>query len=323
MERLNAILKFIQWRVPAKMHSQIKHCTGNLFSNIICTNCSTPGHTSKHCSKPIMSYGIILFRCKNTWNQAEALQGEKLLTGLDISANIIQYLLIQRKDSIGFIEIVRGKYRQSDYDYIRKNIAGMTIDERNKIVTTDFDVLWESLWGPIKDGGLTYKYEKEQSRIKLESLRAGSPSLKTMVDESPPPYKTPEWGFPKGRKNINESDYSCAVRETWEETNIKENDISIIRNLEPLSEHFIGSNGVQYTHKYFVGYAPHGVGEESVTAAGKNNEHIGREVGDIRWCSIEEAISLIRLDNIEKRDVLLRVNNILKGYCPLILGPSK
>jgi hypothetical protein len=89
-----------------------------------------------------MSYGIILFRCKDTWNQAAALQGEKgIITGLDVSGNAIEYLLIQRKDSIGFIEIVRGKYKPADYDYIRKNIAGMTAAERIKIVSTDFDEL--------------------------------------------------------------------------------------------------------------------------------------------------------------------------------------
>jgi len=271
-----------------------------------------------------MSYGIILFRCKDTWNQAAALQTEKgVVTGLDVSGNAIEYLLIQRKDSIGFIEIVRGKYKPADYDYIRKNIAGMTAAERIKIVSTDFDELWETLWGPIKDGVVSYKHEKEQSRIKLEALRTGNPSLKTMVDESAEPYATPEWGFPKGRKNINESDYSCAVRETWEETNIMEKDMTIIRNLEPISEHFTGSNGIPYIHKYFLGYARHGIGEETVAGAGIHNEHIQREVGDIRWCSIQQAIELIRPDNTEKRDVLLRVDTILKQYCPLMLGPLK
>jgi 8-oxo-dGTP pyrophosphatase MutT (NUDIX family) len=300
-----------------------KHSTGNLFSNIVCTNCSNTGHTSKHCLKAVISYGIIIFRCKEKWNQALAIQrGKGVVTGLDVSGNTIEYLLIQRKDSIGFIELVRGKYKPTDYDYIRKNIAGMTASERNKIMFMSFDDLWETLWGPTKEGGGSYKYEKEQSRTKLEALRTGSPSLKTLIDECPTPFTTPEWGFPKGRKNINESDYSCAVRETWEETNIKEKDITIIRNLEPISEHFTGTNGVAYVHKYFLAYAEHGVGEESVAVAGTNNEHIKREVGDIRWCSIQEALELIRPENKEKRDILLRVDAIFKHYCPLMLGSA-
>jgi 8-oxo-dGTP pyrophosphatase MutT (NUDIX family) len=306
---------------PAAMQAFYRQPTGNLFSTIICTNCSTAGHTSKHCTKPITSYGVILFRCKD-WNQAQILQAEKAsLTGLESVAKSIEYLLIQRRDSIGFIELIRGKYKVNDYEYISKNIAGMTAIEREKIRAMNFDELWEMLWGPSKDGFHAYKHEKEQGRIKLEALRTGTPSLDTLIKEAPPPYDTPEWGFPKGRKNLNESEYSCAMRETWEETNIMEKDIVHIRNMEPITENFTGSNGIPYCHKYFIGYTFHGVGEDNVLSVVNTNEHIQREVGDIRWCSVEDALKLIRPENPEKRDVLLRVDSLLKVYCPLQLGP--
>lgn len=295
--------------------------TGNLFSTIICTNCTTSGHTSKHCSRPITSYGVILFRCKDKWNQAAILQAEKAaLTGLEPVASSIEYLLIQRKDSIGFIEIIRGKYKVTDVEYISKNIAGMTAIEREKIRTLSFDELWEGLWGPSKDGFHAYKHEKEQGRQKLDALRSGTPSLETLIKESNTPFDTPEWGFPKGRKNINETEHACALRETWEETNIRPADIVSIDNMEPVTEVFTGSNGIQYCHKYYIGYTRHGIGEETVELAANTNEHIKREVGDIRWCSFEEAISLIRNENPEKRDVLLRVNKILQKFCALQIG---
>ena len=299
-----------------------KHPTGNLFSTIVCTNCSTSGHTSKHCSKPITSYGIILFRCAKDWNQPAVLQKQRgSVTTLDVSGNTVEYLLIQRKDSIGFIELVRGKYKVADHEYIKKNIQGMTPEEKVKIVSMPFDDLWESLWGPSKEGFHSYRNEREQSRQKLELLRAGTPTLESIVAEMSSIYVTPEWGFPKGRKNINESEYACAIRETWEETNIKEKDMTLIRNMEPITETFTGSNGIPYCHKYFIGYTQHGVGEETVAAAGETNEHIQREVGDIRWCNIHDALTLIRPENQEKRDILLRVDTLLKQYCPLILGP--
>ena len=84
------------------------------------------------------------------------------MTGIECVAKSIEYLLIQRRDSIGFIELIRGKYKVNDYDYINKNIAGMTAAEREKIRTMSFDELWESLWGPSKDGFHAYKHEKEQ-----------------------------------------------------------------------------------------------------------------------------------------------------------------
>jgi len=303
------------------MQTFYKPQTGNLFSTIICTNCSGPGHTSKHCTKPVTSYGVILFRCKDGWNQADLLQSDRAnITGLESTENSIEYLLIQRKDSIGFIELIRGKYKINDYEYITKNIAGMTQGERDRILSMNFDDLWESLWGPSKDGFHIYRHEKEQGRVKLDAIRVGSPSLEELIKNAPPPYSTPEWGFPKGRRNSNESEYTCAMRETWEETNISEKDIVPIRNLEPIIEIFMGSNGIQYCHKYFIGYTRRGVGEEPISVAGYTNEHIEREVGDIRWCSLDNAMSLIRPDNQEKRNVLLRVDSILRQYCPLQLG---
>lgn len=303
------------------MQAFYKQPSGNLFSSIICANCSNPGHTSKHCTKPVTSYGVILFRCKESWNQAAALQSDKaVITGLETIGDSIEYLLIQRKDSIGFIELIRGKYKLNDYDYINKNIAGMTQIEREKILAMSFDDLWESLWGPSKDGFHAYKHEKEQGRQKLDALRSGEPSLEALIQSAPPPYSTPEWGFPKGRKNANESEYACAMRETWEETNISESDIIPIRNLEPIVENFTGSNGIPYCHKYFIGYALHGIGEEPVAEASSTNEHIQREVGDIRWCVFNDAMNLIREENPEKRNVLLRVDTLLKHYCPLQIG---
>lgn len=304
-------------------HTQYyKQATGNLFSTIVCTNCSTSGHTSKHCSKPVTSYGIILFRCGKEWDQAATLQKQRTcVTTLDVSENNIEYLLIQRKDSIGFIELVRGKYKVADHEYIKKNVQGMTAEEKVKIISMPFDHLWESLWGPSKEGFHSYRNEREQSRQKLEMLRTGTPSLEALIAEVPSIYDTPEWGFPKGRKNLNESEYACAVRETWEETNIKEGDMTLIRNMEPIMESFTGSNGIPYCHKYFIGYTQHGVGEEPVSVAATTNEHIQREVGDIRWCSIDQALALIRPENPEKRGALLRVDSLLKQYCPLLLGP--
>ena len=296
--------------------------SGNLFSTITCTNCSGMGHTAKHCVKPVTSYGIILFRCRKGWNQAAVLHSDKTsITGFEGPDTNIEYLLIQRKDSIAFIELIRGKYKLTDLEYIKQTVAGMTIAERSKVLTVPYDELWENLWGPSRDGHSTYRHEKEQGRQKLELLRSGTPSLQSIIQECGDAFDTPEWGFPKGRKNVNETEHMCALRETWEETNIKAAQIVPIDNIEPITEVFTGSNGIQYCHKYYIAYTCHGIGEESVESAAKTNEHIKREVGDIRWCSLDQATALIRKENPEKRDVLLRVDTMLKKFCALQLGP--
>ena len=288
----------------------------NLFSaSTICTNCSYSGHQSKQCPQPITSYGVILFRVKGEWNQAEALlQGGT--TGLEAVQPRIEYLLIQRRDSIGFIEIMRGKYRIADREYVKQHLTGMTGEEREKLRTTPFDELWESLWGPPQEGSHAYRNEKEQAKHKLEALR---PSLEELIAECPAAWPTPEWGFPKGRRDMGETEYACAMREMWEETNIAEKDIMSIRNMEPIKELFQGTNSIRYCHKYYLAYAPAGVGEESLDTAAEHNTHIKREVSRVQWLAYDDAIAHIRPDNAEKRQVLLRVHRLLQTYCPLAL----
>jgi 8-oxo-dGTP pyrophosphatase MutT (NUDIX family) len=291
------------------------------LANIQCTNCTNTGHTSRNCPRPITSYGVILFRTTAPWKQSAYFQqSHQTITGFESIEKNIEYLLIQRKDSIGYIELIRGKYQQGDYSYIKHHLAGTTAAERRRLLECTYDDLWEGLWGPPKDGHPSYRHEKEQGQFKLELLRNGSPSLKAMIDESPPPFDTPEWGFPKGRKNTSENEYTCAMREMWEETNIKETDLILIRNMDPITESFVGSNGVSYCHKYFIAYAPPGIEEINLEKAAETNEHIKQEVGDLKWLPIDKAVEKIRPTNSEKRDVLLRINGLLKKYCPLHIG---
>ena len=286
---------------------------------IQCTNCSEFGHASKACPNPITSYGVILFRVRDaSWNPLEAFRApdRHRVNGFEgVYPEKMEYLLIQRRDSMGFVEIMRGKYKLNDTAYIRQLLTGITATERKLLLERPFDELWEKLWGPPQEGTHAYRNEKEASRSKLEALL---PSLRQFIEEAPPPPATPEWGFPKGRKELNEKEFTCAMREMWEETNISESQIVPTRGLEPLLEEFVGSNSVRYCHKYYIAYAPPGIGDEGYAAAASVNVHIRREVGDLRWCTLQEALSLLSAE--PKRDVLLRAHGLFKQYCPLRLS---
>jgi hypothetical protein len=53
---------------------------------------------------------MILFRVKGAWNQAQALlQNPTSINGIDTYQPNIEYLLIQRRDSLGFVDLMRGK----------------------------------------------------------------------------------------------------------------------------------------------------------------------------------------------------------------------
>ena len=287
-----------------------------------CSNCGTGGHTYRECQNPITSFGTLLFRVATpSWSQERTLAQVPLsFTGFEQVSSLIEVLLIQRRDSLGFVDLLRGKYSIHDIDYIRKQISGMTDEEREKIVSRDFDDLWADMWG-TESTDIQYKKEKENSRNKLLALREGitldvsgrKATLAELVKECTTHWDTPEWGFPKGRRDGSENDLDCALREMNEETGLQAYDVHVVHNIEPLSETFFGSNHVHYCHKYYVVYVPSHI----EISYNENNPHMRREIGDLRWFPLNDALEKIRNENIEKREVLLRLANLFRNYCPL------
>lgn len=285
-----------------------------------CTNCGNGGHHFRSCGEPITSYGIIAFRINQpSWNQAVAISKNES----PVSDANIEYLLIQRKDSIGYVELIRAKYKLTELSYIREQISGLTAEEKYSLKTKQFLELWTGLWGSMNTPeNRQYKQEFEQARTKFDALRAGieldgvNYTLEGLLQEIPTLWKTPEWGFPKGRRNPQESDYECAIREFCEETSLKRSQFHIFENMTPIRETFRGNNDIQYTHVYYLAWIPMGV-EPSLQSS---NEHMVREIGNIGWFSFQNALNVIRSTTNEKREVLKRSTTILRNVAPLLIG---
>lgn len=73
-----------------------------------------------------------------------------------------------------------------------------------------------------------------------------------LLQRLPSPFKEPEWGFPKGRRNPNESEWTSACREFHEETRLSDHDLRLIPELPHMVENYWGSNGTPYQSKYFI-----------------------------------------------------------------------
>jgi hypothetical protein len=65
-------------------------------------------------------------------------------------------------------------------------------------------------------------------------------------------------------------------------------------------EEYIGSNGICYRHRYWLAEAPASL----EVRMDESNVDQRREISDVRWCTLDIAIALIRPYNREKLDVL-------------------
>jgi 8-oxo-dGTP pyrophosphatase MutT (NUDIX family) len=271
-----------------------------------CTNCGINGHVFRNCLSPVTSYGIIAVRYSDDKNVKSLFSKTSIV---DNGSDSIQYLLIQRKDSLAFVEFIRGKYNPFEDDYIIRLIKGMTQREQNLILTQTFDELWNSVWGESSNVK-SHKNDYDTSQKKYETIYE---KLIQLIKANPSKWVEPEWGFPKGRRNPHETDLNCAIREFQEETNLNRSDFTIIQNTYPISETFFGSNQVHYCHKYYIAVCNKSVEVKMDT----ENPHMIREIGNIQWCSLDEAISKIRPDNVEKREILLKAGKILRNFHPI------
>ena len=259
-----------------------------------CNNCGKPGHVFHQCKLPITSIGIIAFRK---------------------SEGQIQYLMIRRKDTLGFIDFMRGKYAVNNKYYIINMLKQMTQEEKDILKLGDFDAVWFKLWGGNVISN-QYKNEESISREKYNSLVQGILvkddfyTLCDLIEESNNSDKIwteAEWGFPKGRRNFQETDFDCAVREFEEETGFKRSNLKLIQNVLPFEEIFTGSNYKSYKHKYFLTFMNY-----DDTLEMDNFERA--EVSQMEWLSYNDCILKIREYNVEKRILLNKLNECLTKF---------
>tara|TARA_B100000900_G_scaffold411863_1_gene432417 strand:+ start:1831 stop:2640 length:810 start_codon:yes stop_codon:yes gene_type:complete len=261
--------------------------------NNYCNNCGKTGHVFHQCKIPITSIGIIAFRLNPN--------------------NNIEYLLIRRKDTLGFIDFLRGKYSLLNKEYIVNMLKQMTISEKKSLLENDFDSLWKNLWG--SNNLSKYKSEENSSKERYNLLKTGINingdffDLETLINLSnnSDNWNEPEWGFPKGRRNYMEKDYECALREFTEETGYNEKLLINISNLFPFEEVFTGSNYKSYKHKYYIGNM---IYNKTIDTECFQKS----EVSKMEWKEFDDCLTSIRHYNLEKINLITKINEIIKTH---------
>lgn len=296
-----------------KKQSVYKH------KNIYCVNCGEKGHVLRDCNGPITSFGFIAFKIVYSKEDEKYDTNEKLVEILNIANEKnkvyihpnkddgypkIKFLMIQRKDTMGYTDFVRGKYGKDDsQEIIRICLNEMTKKEKENLINKSFDDIWSDLW--INHDSKCYKNEYELAKAKFSQL-----NIKGLVNLDDSPFEFSEFGFAKGRRNMKETNLACAEREFFEETGYDNKSYDFIKNYPSIREEFIGTNGIHYRHIYYLVKMKDNVRPPYVDIT--NKVQTG-EVQNIGWFTFEECMLLLRPYDIAKKQTLENVYYDLKN----------
>jgi 8-oxo-dGTP pyrophosphatase MutT (NUDIX family) len=263
------------------------------------TNEKIKNGASKH-----VSYGVILYK-KNEIGDPS-------------------YCLICRRHTYAYGDFIQGKYQLEDKDRIYKIFQCMTTAEKVRIHTTSsFELLWQQYWNTTNTRHYTRELKiathKYNMLVKgydiLVPMTAGVKvtlhlDLGTILRETAVwAQRTPEWGFPKGKKNKDETPLMCAQRELAEETNLEVATLDFCDPTTTFVEMFLGTNGVKYEHVYYVAKC-----RDGNTHLHYNPTNVNQlmEISDIGWFSFEECLQMFRDRDVAKKNVLVQVHSSLK-----------
>ena len=313
--------------------------SNNNSEKSFCGNCGKMGHTYRKCSKPIISLGVIL--CKNnipntvkpvvsnipnkivknsySYSQTDVDRSNsnknkfkkypnksysyKKYDSEDFLINNTNdtILLIKRKDTIGYVEFMRGKYDLQNKKYIIKLFELMTEEEKKRLLeVNDFDTLRDMMG--MNKNARPYKNEYDIAKLKFNDLRDGKfgYNLEAILNETPNIWDEAEWGLPKGRRHLRESDKDCAIREFKEESGFNDEDFILMENVKPLEEVYTGINGIRYKHIYFFAKCI----TDKLPSINPDNFAQTTEIGAIGWFFYKDAMKKIRPYHREKINVV-------------------
>lgn len=207
-----------------------------------------------------------------------------------------KYLLVKRKHSVDYIDLVRGGWTISNIPLLLTNI---TQKERQKLFLP-FDSIWTDLIEQPTEGS---NYEYAKSRFSLIS-----PYMSSLLEKIPScsDSETNMWQFPKGRIDyvncFGEQPIKCAIREFKEETYGYDLKDSRMLSNRVYFEEYTGTNSKKYRSEYFVFLT-----DEAKKIEDPINKNAEMDV--VRWMTLSDTklyLNTRKISLIEKIEVDLR-----------------
>lgn len=244
-------------------------------------------------TKPVISYGLLAFTLD--YDQDYNPQTQKILKKESKNKKEARVLLVQRRNTMGYNDFIRGRYFFNDNEKIAKQyLTEMTQEERHKIETMDFDSLWDDLW--FNHSSKHFKNDKKKSKHKYVKL-----DIKKLLACTSSKYSYAEFGIPKGRRNGKETEIQCAQREFEEETGYTKDDYDFL-DIEPIEENFTGTNNIEYKHVYYYVLMKK---KFTFPALDKFNFKQCEEIQNLDFFYLEDALKVLRDYDKEKKKILI------------------
>lgn len=269
----------------------------------LCMKCGSDTHTNRSCKGPVTSFGLIVYtNAKPGFEKGRLYPFQQVpcavhdgMDGYDMKTGSIEgetlVLLVERKDTVGFLSLVQGSYPDLEpyrSRKIAKYVHELTCEERQKLLSCSFSELWKIAGSEKKDSA------KAQRRF--EALH-----IAEILKAIPCCYREADYIMPKGRLKYGETVKQCAVREFAEETGYSKYHVDVL-DIPPFEENFIGTDGKTYRNVFFVARLRT---EASILVKLGDDPMQTKEVRNLGWFDVAQCMELMRPYHIEKKKILL------------------
>ncbi len=282
----------------------------------ICLKCGSDGHTSTICKGPVTSFGLIIYtkcslkgngiKCGRMYPTAQVACPIHIkadpsgnVAGNECGMNVddndsVMFLLVERKDTVGFLNLVQGAYSDSSpykERKVRRYIYELTCNEREMLCKAPFADLWRIAGSNKRD---MKRAEKRLAQLKIAEL----------LENNPCQFSEADYLMPKGRLRKCETVQQCAIREFAEETGYSRNHVTLLPDMPSYEEQFVGTDGKNYRNVFFVAQIKE---DAQVMVRLGTDPQQSKEVRNVGWFTYPQCKRLIRSYHNEKLKMLLDV----------------
>lgn len=193
-----------------------------------------------------------------------------------ISEDCTKILLVQKRFTNAFSMFVRNKYEDIAVETLFRE---MTLHEKLLLKSMNFDAIWYHL--NLNDNKTDYYY---QCLLKFNAFISDGGTRLSKIINNTPNSNNLKWEPPKGRKELNESNCECAIRELKEETGIDSDQYKFSVYMK--NNKYITSN-ISNKIKYIVIYYTAKANVMNDPIFDNNNLNQTVEIMDTKWINID------------------------------------